>query len=63
LKKLNSSKLRKAIESILTDNSYGQAAMKMKEHIQQSGGVSRAADIVEMTELKSRVTTIPIPLV
>jgi MGT family glycosyltransferase len=63
LKKLNSSKLRKAIESILTDNSYGQAAMRMKEHIQQSGGVSRAADIIEMTELKSRVTTIPIPLV
>jgi zeaxanthin glucosyltransferase len=47
LKKLNSDDLRKAIESVLTQDSYRQAALKMKEHIQQSGGVSRAADIVE----------------
>jgi zeaxanthin glucosyltransferase len=47
LPKLNTSDLRKAIERVLTENSYQQAALKMKEHIQQSGGVTRAADIVE----------------
>jgi len=47
LKKLNSSDLRKVIERVLTQNSYRQAALRMGDQIQQSGGVTRAADIVE----------------
>jgi MGT family glycosyltransferase len=47
LKKLNSSNLHKVIERVLTQNSYRQAALKMGDQIQQSGGVTRAADIVE----------------
>jgi zeaxanthin glucosyltransferase len=47
LPKLNSSDLRKAIERVLTQDSYRLAALKIGDQIQLSGGVTCAADIVE----------------
>jgi MGT family glycosyltransferase len=47
LKKLNVSKLKTAIQKVLTEDSYKQNAVRLQEAIQKAGGVSRAADIIE----------------
>lgn len=47
LKKLSVSRLREAIEQVLTQESYKQNAVRLQEAIRRAGGVSRAADIVE----------------
>lgn len=47
LKKLNVSKLKAAIQKVLTEDSYKQNAVRLQSAIQQAGGVSRAADIIE----------------
>jgi MGT family glycosyltransferase len=47
LKKLSVSKLREAIQRVLTQESYKQNALRLQEAIRRAGGVSRAADIVE----------------
>ena len=47
LKKLNVSKLKTAIQKVLTEDSYKQNAVRLQEAIQRAGGVSRAADIIE----------------
>ncbi len=40
-------KLRAAMEQVLTEDSYRKNASRLQEAIAHSGGVSRAADIVE----------------
>ncbi|MFY7805461.1 MAG: glycosyltransferase [Limnoraphis robusta] len=47
LKKLNVSKLRVAVEKVLTESSYKQNALRLQEAIKRAGGVQRAADIIE----------------
>ncbi|MBD2186911.1 glycosyltransferase [Pseudanabaena mucicola] len=47
LKKLNVSRLRTAIQKVLTESSYKENAVRMQTAIAASGGVSRAADIIE----------------
>jgi UDP:flavonoid glycosyltransferase YjiC (YdhE family) len=47
LKKLNVSKLRVAVETVLTESSYKQNALRLQEAIKRAGGVQRAADIIE----------------
>ena len=47
LKKLNISKLKTAIQKVLTEDSYKQNAMRLQSAIQQAGGVGRAVDIIE----------------
>ena len=47
LKKLNVSKLKTAIQKVLTEDSYKQNAVRLQEAIQRAGGVGRAADIIE----------------
>jgi UDP:flavonoid glycosyltransferase YjiC (YdhE family) len=47
LSRLSVSRLRAAIRRVLTEDSYSSAASRLKEAIHQSGGVERAADIVE----------------
>jgi len=47
LKKLSVSKLKTAIQKVLTEDSYKQNAVRLQEAIQRAGGVSRAADIIE----------------
>ena len=47
LKKLNVPRLQKAINRVLTQESYKQNALRLQEAIRRAGGVSRAADIVE----------------
>ncbi len=47
LSKLSIPKLRSAIKRLLTEDSYRQNAFRLQEAIRRSGGVSRAADIVE----------------
>ncbi|MEA5498050.1 nucleotide disphospho-sugar-binding domain-containing protein [Limnoraphis robusta Tam1] len=47
LKKLNASKLRVAVEKLLTEDSYKQNALRLQEAIKRAGGVQRAADIIE----------------
>ena len=47
LKKVSVERLRKAIEQVLTDDSYQENALKLQEAIKQAGGASKAADIIE----------------
>lgn len=47
LASLNATELQAAIQRVLTEDSYLNNALKLKESIRQSGGVKRAADIVE----------------
>lgn len=44
---LDVSKLRTAVERVLTQNSYKQNALFLQQAIKRAGGVTRAADIVE----------------
>ncbi|NES90818.1 glycosyltransferase [Okeania sp. SIO2B9] len=47
LKRLTVARLRKAISKVLTQPSYKQNALRLQSAIQRSGGVTRAADIIE----------------
>jgi MGT family glycosyltransferase len=47
LNRLNVKKLRKAVQQVLTEESYKKNALRLQKAIAQSGGVSRAADIIE----------------
>ena len=47
LKDLSVPQLRSAIERVLTENSYKQNAHRLQQAIQQAGGVTKAADIIE----------------
>jgi zeaxanthin glucosyltransferase len=48
LNKLTAAKLETALKLVLTNESYRQNALRLKQSIAQSGGVSRAADIIEL---------------
>jgi zeaxanthin glucosyltransferase len=48
LNKLTAARLKTALKLVLTKESYRQNALKLKQSIAQSGGVSRAADIIEL---------------
>ena len=54
LKKLNVSKLKTAIQKVLTEDSYKQNAVRLQEAIQRAGGVSRAADIIEQATVTGK---------
>jgi len=47
LNKLNVPKLRRAIQLVLTEDSYRNNAIRLQKAIQRSSGVSYAADIIE----------------
>ena len=47
LKRVNVTRLRTAITKVLTEDSYTKNALRLQEAIQQAGGVTRAADIIE----------------
>lgn len=47
LKRLSVSKLRSAIERVLTEDSYKKNALRLQEAIKRAGGVKKAADIIE----------------
>lgn len=47
IKSVNVSKLRRAIEKVLTKGSYKQNALRLQTAIKQSGGVTQAVDIIE----------------
>lgn len=47
LKKVTVKKLQQAIKQVLTDDVYRQNALKLQAAMQQSGGTSKAADIIE----------------
>ncbi|MBU7581536.1 MAG: glycosyltransferase [Nostoc sp. TH1S01] len=47
LKKVTVSKLRNAVQKVLTNDSYKNNALRLQAAIKQAGGVSRAIDIVE----------------
>lgn len=47
LKKVTVEKLHQAIKRVLTEESYKQNALKLKESMEQGGGVTKAADIIE----------------
>lgn len=51
LKELNVPKLRSAIVKVLTQDSYKQRAIEMQDAIVRSGGVKKAADIIEQAVL------------
>jgi zeaxanthin glucosyltransferase len=48
LNKLTAAKLKTALTLVLTKESYRNNAIRLKQSISQSGGVSRAADIIEL---------------
>ncbi|MEO0014797.1 MAG: hypothetical protein RLZZ535_3186, partial [Cyanobacteriota bacterium] len=52
LKKVTVKKLQQAIKQVLTDNVYRQKALKLQAAMQQSGGTSKAADIIEQVVSK-----------
>jgi len=47
ISKLNAEKLKTAVEKVLTNESYKNNALRLQEAIKNSGGVSKAADIIE----------------
>lgn len=47
LKKLNVERLHKAVKQVLTEDSYKKNALRLQEDIKRSGGVKKAADIIE----------------
>jgi zeaxanthin glucosyltransferase len=47
LKQVSVEKLQAAIQKVLTDDIYRTSALKLQTAIQQSGGVRKAADIIE----------------
>jgi zeaxanthin glucosyltransferase len=47
LKKVTVENLREAIKQVLTNNAYRQNALKLQAAMQRSGGVKKAADIIE----------------
>jgi zeaxanthin glucosyltransferase len=47
LKRLSVSKLRRAIDRVLTEDSYKKNALRLQEAIKRAGGVQTAADIIE----------------
>ena len=51
---LNSARLRKAVLHVLQDTRYREAAQVLQKAIRQSGGASRAADLIEQA-LNSRL--------
>ncbi|MEY2858307.1 MAG: hypothetical protein RLZZ74_2620, partial [Cyanobacteriota bacterium] len=51
LKKVTVEKLQTVIKQVLTDDAYRQKALKLQTAIQQSGGASKAADIIEQVVL------------
>ena len=59
LNKLTATKLETALRLVLTQASYRQNALRFKQLIAQSGGVKRAADIIELAiSTKQPVTQI-----
>jgi zeaxanthin glucosyltransferase len=48
LNKLTATKLEAALKLVLTNESYRQNALRLKQSIAQSGGVKRAADTIEL---------------
>ncbi|MGB7712760.1 MAG: glycosyltransferase [Microcoleus sp.] len=54
LKELSVPKLRSAILKVLTQESYKQRAIALQEAIVRSGGVKRAADIIEQVVLTGK---------
>jgi zeaxanthin glucosyltransferase len=53
LKQVTIEKLQTAIAQVLTDDAYRQNALKLQTAIQQAGGASKAADIIEQAVSKS----------
>ena len=47
LSRLSASRLRAAIQQVLTEDSYKNNASRLQDAIARAGGVRRAADIVE----------------
>jgi MGT family glycosyltransferase len=56
LSDLSIPKLRTAIQTVLTDDSYLKNASRLQQAIHQAGGVKRAADIVEQKALNQTIT-------
>ncbi|MEG5031836.1 glycosyltransferase [Microcoleus sp. AT3-D2] len=54
LKELSVTKVRSAIVKVLTQESYKQRAIDLQEAIGRSGGVKRAADIIEQAVLTGK---------
>jgi zeaxanthin glucosyltransferase len=50
-KGIDVSRLREAIEQVLTNRSYRQNALRLKNALYQAGGVNRAADLIEKAVL------------
>lgn len=55
LSRLSARRLRAAIQQVLVEDSYRKNAFRLQEAIRQSGGVSRAADIVEQVVLLGKI--------
>ena len=49
VKTVNVSRLRRAVQKVLIEDSYKQNAVRLQKSIHQAGGVSRAANIIEQS--------------
>lgn len=54
LKQLSVPKLRTAITKVLTEGAYREKAIALQQAIERSGGVSKAADIIEQVILTEK---------
>jgi zeaxanthin glucosyltransferase len=57
LSRLNSSRLRTIIQRVLTEEFYLMNAARIQQSIRQSGGVKRAADIIEQVLFQNSVNS------
>ncbi len=54
LKQLTASRLHDAISTVLSESSYKENALRLQKAIQQAGGATRAADIIEQVALTGK---------
>ena len=52
LKRLSVSRLRSAIQHVLTEGTYRENALRLQAAIQQAGGVKKAADLIEQVVVR-----------
>ncbi len=55
LNQLNTARIHQAVRTILQSNSFKESAERLRQSIQQTGGVHRAANIVEQVAKRERV--------
>src|SRR5271168_5146024 len=62
IEKLSAERLRLALEKLLSDASYSDAAMKIGAKIRSEQGLERAVDVIEVTLRATPLTSEQVPV-